>query len=495
MIWILSNYLQNEPFLKDYGELLIKFDFVAAILLSFFFYLFCLNFPTPKEISFKNKFIIYIPVLFLSILSFTDFVIKDIYFKNHTIQFNTGKAFWTYSLCLFFYTVGGLQSLIRKYKKSVGIERTQILFVLLGLFLTILISVPLNLILPQIIFIPLEIGRIGIYSFLFFCTFTAFAIIRHHLFEIKVILTEIFVASIGLILLIQAWMSNVFWQKVLNWSIFILFCIFGYYLIKATIGEIQKREQVERISRDLEKAYRELKKLDIAKSEFISIASHQLRTPLTAIKGYVSLIGDKAYGVFPSKMKKPLTNIYASVERLIKLVNDLLSISRIEAGKIKVEPEEFLLEELITDVLEELRNLAKAKNLYIRLEKQEEPCNKVFLDVAKIRQVILNIVDNGIKYTQIGGITITYGQDKDLCKIEIKDTGAGMTKSEISMLFKTFSRGVAGQKTWTEGAGLGLYIAKQFTEMHNGKIWVKSAGNKKGSTFYIELPIKYEEKI
>ena len=194
-------------------------------------------------------------------------------------------------------------------------------------------------------------------------------------------------------------------------------------------------------------------------------------------------------------MQKPLINIYSSVERLIKLVNDLLSISRIEAGKIKVEPEEFLLEELINDVVEELKNLAKAKNLYLERERIKAPLSKIFMDKAKIRQVILNIIDNAIKYTQTGGITINYKQDNGLCKIEIKDTGAGMTSAEISNLFKTFSRGVAGKRTWTEGAGLGLYIAKKFTEMHNGRIWVESAGKKKGSTFYIEIPIKYEQRI
>ena len=143
----------------------------------------------------------------------------------------------------------------------------------------------------------------------------------------------------------------------------------------------------------------------------------------------------------------------------------------------------------------QFRENPKAKKLYLKWEESKKPLVKVFLDRAKIRQVVLNIIDNAIKYTQTGGVTIGCKQKNGLCRLEIKDTGEGMTRAEISRLFKTFSRGAAGKRTWTEGAGLGLYIAKNFTEMHNGRIWVESTGKQKGSTFYIELPVKYEEKI
>lgn len=440
----------------------------------------------------KKKLVIfgYLVSFFLFISGFTPLFIRDV---EPELSFpwypKPGISYHIFVLMFFGLVIYSWYLMIKTIKKTTGIKNIQIKYVLIGTLIGFIGGSTSFFPVYDILIPPFGNILVAIYVI-----FISFAILRYHLFAIKVILTEILVGTIGLILFIQAWITEEFWTRFLNWGVLFLFLVSGYYLIKATIEEIRRREQIEKISKDLEKAYRELKKLDIAKSEFISIASHQLRTPLTAIKGYVSLITDKTYGAFLPKMRKPLSNIYSSVERLIKLVNDLLSISRIEAGKIKVEPEEFLLEELITDVLEELNNLAKAKNLYLKLEKQKEPYNKVFMDMSKIRQVILNIIDNGIKYTHKGGITITYSQDKSLCKIEIKDTGAGMTKSEISMLFKTFSRGSAGRRTWTEGAGLGLYIAKQFTEMHNGKIWVKSAGKKRGSTFYIELPVKYEEK-
>jgi len=253
---------------------------------------------------------------------------------------------------------------------------------------------------------------------------------------------------------------------------------------------IQRILNEEEIRKKLQKAYKELKKLDEAKTEFISIASHQLRTPLTAIKGYISLINEKIYGRPPKRMKRPLENICVSTERLIKLVGDLLNISRIEAGKVKLNIEKSQLEDIINSVVSELRTLAKEKKLYLKWKKPRKPLPKVLVDKDKIRQVVLNVIDNAIRYTERGGITIRYRKGNQISKLIISDTGEGMTKKEISNLFRSFTRGSTGQKTWTEGTGLGLYIAKKFLDLHNGKIWAKSPGRGKGSTFYIELPIE-----
>lgn len=251
--------------------------------------------------------------------------------------------------------------------------------------------------------------------------------------------------------------------------------------IKHTIFE-------EKVRLELQKAYKELKKLDEAKSEFLSIAAHQLRTPLTAIKGYLSLINERIYGEFPKKMQKPLDNIYSSSERLIKLVGDLLNISRIEAGKIKLNIEKFPLEDIIDSVVIELTPLANKKGLDLIWETPKKAMPKVLVDKEKIRQVVLNVIDNAIRYTKRGGATVRYRKGNKICRLIVSDTGEGMARKEIAELFKSFKRGSVGQRTWTEGTGLGLYISKKFVDLHQGKIWAKSPGKGKGSTFYIELP-------
>ncbi len=250
------------------------------------------------------------------------------------------------------------------------------------------------------------------------------------------------------------------------------------------------QEKVDFQTKELREAYEELQKLDKAKSEFVSIASHQLRTPLTAIKGYISMMLEKTYGKPPEKMEVPLKNIYLSNERLIKLVNDLLNVSRIEAGRIELKIEKTSLEEVISSIAEELKNEIKNRNLYLKFEKPQKPLPKISVDPDKIRQAIMNIIDNAIRYTNRGGIAVKTQILNTKYQIQISDTGEGMTKEEISHLFESFSRGTAGTRFWTEGAGLGLYVAKKFVEMHNGKIWAESPGRGKGSTFYIELKIR-----
>jgi len=262
----------------------------------------------------------------------------------------------------------------------------------------------------------------------------------------------------------------------------------SYSEIKGFSKKLER--EVEKATAELKEAYEELKKLDKAKSEFISIASHQLRTPLTAIKGYISMMREKLYGKPPEKMGKPLENIYISNERLIKLVNDLLNVSRIESGKMEMNLEKLSMEEMITSAIEELRNAAKEKNIYLKWEKPEKPLPKVLIDREKMRQVILNVVDNAIRYTERDGVTIKLKIENLKFKIIVQDTGAGLTKYELSKMFESFSRGAAGTRLYTEGVGLGLYVAKRFIEMHNGKIWAESKGKDKGSTFYIELPLK-----
>jgi signal transduction histidine kinase len=205
-----------------------------------------------------------------------------------------------------------------------------------------------------------------------------------------------------------------------------------------------------------------------------------------------------SYGKLGERPLKPLQNVYKSNERLIKLVNDLLSVSRIEAGRVELEFKEESIEDVISTVVEELGMEARKKGIDLKWQKPKEPLPKVLIDKEKFRQVILNVVDNAIRYTKSGYVAITAKSETRIPKsetqgkiiIEVKDTGEGLSKEEIAKLFESFSRASAGSRLWTEGAGLGLYVAKKFVEMHKGRIWAESEGKGKGATFCIELPMK-----
>ena len=486
--WIFSNLMVDTATKESSVLLWSKITIIGPTFIPVLLYFFSYHFPKKrKAIGLSRKILLFSPSLVLISLSLTSWNIKDVVLSPTSPPTVTpGPLYLFLFLYFLLYTCLTFSNLFKSYSKSNQIEKLQIKYVFSGGFVSIFLGILTNLIL--LFFGVSEAASFGPSSIIFFLLSTSYAIFKHRLFEIKTFLVELLILIITLILFTQILITQSFGGKILNTVVFLLFCIFGYQLIKATLQEIKRREQMERMAKKLEKAYKELKKLDVAKTEFVSIASHQLRTPLTAIKGYLSLIQEEAYGKFPKQMKKPIENTYVSTERLIRLVNDLLNISRIESGKVTAKVEKIYIEDIIESVINELQNLAEQKNIYIRWERPEKSSVKVLADKDQLRQVVLNLIDNAIRYTATGGVTITTELKDKNCRVKIKDTGPGMVEEEISQLFVSFSRGSVGRKASTEGTGLGLYIAKKFAEMQKGKVWAESLGKGKGSTFYIEIP-------
>ncbi len=251
---------------------------------------------------------------------------------------------------------------------------------------------------------------------------------------------------------------------------------------------IKLEKEVERATRDLRRANEQLKKLDAAKSEFISIASHQLRTPLTVIKGYISMMLEGNFGKLNKEEKASLDKVFESNERLIQLVENLLNISRIESGRMQFQFENGWLEKVVDSVIEELTLAAQRKGLRLDYIKPQQPLPQVKIDPEKIRQVIMNLIDNSIKYTKRGHITIKLELAGKKVRFIVADTGMGISSEDLANLFKKFSRGTGTSLVHTEGTGLGLYVARMMIEAHQGKVWAESAGTGKGSKFCFELP-------
>ncbi len=250
------------------------------------------------------------------------------------------------------------------------------------------------------------------------------------------------------------------------------------------------QKEVNRQTKNLRDANIRLEQLDKAKSEFISLASHQLRTPLSIIKGYISMMLEGAWGKITGKQKEHLERVYSSNERLIKLVEDLLTVSRIEAGRLEFDFQPLALDELTESMIKEFSQMTAKKGLYLKYIKPAKALPKVKADSLKIRQVIQNLIDNALHYTKEGGATIHLKAEKNNVRFSIEDTGIGISSEEQVTLFEKFSRGKEIARIHTEGTGLGLYLAAKLVEAHQGKIWVESEGKGKGSAFYFELPVK-----
>jgi len=201
------------------------------------------------------------------------------------------------------------------------------------------------------------------------------------------------------------------------------------------------------------------------------------------------MIQEGIYGRFSEEFNEILNKIYLSNTRLIDLVNSLLDISRIEMGRMEFKFEEIQIGKIIESIIEELSIQAKQKNLYLKFEKPKRPLPKIRADESKIRQVILNLIDNAIRYTEKGGVTIKVKNLISAIQISVRDTGIGLTPKEVESLFGMYARG-KGMSIFPEGAGLGLYVARKLLEAHLGRIWAESAGKNKGSTFYVDLPVR-----
>ena len=232
--------------------------------------------------------------------------------------------------------------------------------------------------------------------------------------------------------------------------------------------------------------------VDRLKSEFVATVSHELRTPMTAIKGYVELLLKGAVGALNPQQQRFLEIVQSNTERLSTLVNDLLDISRIEAGKIIFAPQAVRLAEIVEEVLQEARRVAEKEGRTMTFHSEvPEDLPPVWGDPERIRQILENLVSNGYRYTPDGGEVVVRARVvDDEVQVAVSDNGIGIPPSEQEHVFDRFYRGEHPLVMASAGTGLGLSIVRHLVEMHRGRIWVESTGVPgEGSTFTFTLPL------
>lgn len=224
------------------------------------------------------------------------------------------------------------------------------------------------------------------------------------------------------------------------------------------------------------------------KTEFVNIVAHQLRTPLSAIRWSVGfLLGGKATRL-NSQQYEQIELIQSNVKRLIRLVDDLLDVSRVEQGRIVLKKEKIDLGELAKEMIEQYSSYARASDISLKL-KAEKKLPLISADSEKIKIVLQNLIDNAIRYSKKSGkVQIKLSKENGYIKCEVKDNGVGIPKNEQKYIFRKFFRSSNILRRQTRGTGLGLFITKAFINLHNGRIGFKSEENK-GSVFWFELPI------
>ncbi len=247
--------------------------------------------------------------------------------------------------------------------------------------------------------------------------------------------------------------------------------------------------RIDHATNRLRLANRHLKELDHAKDEFISMASHQLRTPLTTIKGYLSMMQEGDAGKLTKAQEEFVGYAFGSSERMVNLISDLLNVSRLSAGRFLIQTKPTDMAAMISDEVRQLQTHATAKNLKLIFEPPVKNLPLAEVDDNKTRQVIMNFIDNAIYYTKQGEVRVILKQSGDRIRLEVRDTGIGVPDSAKRKLFSKFFRADNAQIVRPDGTGLGLYLAKRVIEDQGGTIIFNSEEGK-GSTFGFELPLK-----
>ena len=486
IITVITEILFKDSFLKILST---RIGFAATIWVAFFIYRFFCYFPIKNDKFFKWKFYATFIISFaLSVLAiFTAFMLKTIESMPSGAERDVfGPGYYVFVGYFVIYFVFAVYSFISKFSRMDALQITQSKFILTGIAISVSLSLTTNLFLPKILNDNIAV-QFGPATLIFFAILTTYAILKHRIFNLKIITAEFSTATMMTFFIVRLFISINTADFLANLLSVLVVGTAGILLTKSIFKEVRQKENFELISKSLETTNKKLEQIDTARREFLSFASHQLRAPMTVIKGYANLIVDKNYLDNPERAKPILYKIINSTDQLDRLIKNFLDARAIEEGKMNYSFEPIDFVSLASSVVDEFKSLAADKNLSLSFN-SVKPVITVNSDQMKLRQVVQNLIENAIKYTDNGFVKITIEDKGNSVLFVIADSGRGVSPQIKDRLFEQYVREKEGDHE-IQGTGLGLYIAKEIIYAHNGKIWVESEGENKGSRFYIELPI------
>lgn len=495
VVWSVGINLYIQPGVTNLTYLVSKINYIAAVFISVFFFYFAYLFKTEERVIPKKFF--WLSGMSISLLIFliispgmeNGLIVSEITEKGAAKLETFGSLYPLFVLTIAVYFFSGLGTLIFKYRKNVGAVSKQLRYIILGTGVSILLGITTNIALPNLGIYGFDwLGPAGTFIMI---GFTFIAIRVHGLWDLKLVAIEMFIGLIGITLILQIMVEESTLNRTVNGIIFGIVLIFSYFLIRNLLREREVREQMERLAANLADANAKLKEIDIEKSDFVSITSHQFRTPLTIIKGYTSMLLEGSFGIIRDKTQyRVIKQMFRASQRLVLIIDEYLNVSRIEKKEMRYNFKLLDLRKEVEEAIEHFKITIQEENMRFAFNTDISDTFIVRADKIKIQQVFRNIIDNAIKYTQPGGsitITLARAEKEGLICFSVKDDGIGMQKEIMDRLFEKFSRAKGVSKLHTEGRGLGLYIARQMVEAHGGRIWAESEGKNKGSTFHVEF--------
>lgn len=473
--WMIGNFLADNSQISNLFW--TRITYLASTLIAPVLLYLAMIFPDKKtDLSNISKTLIFFPAFILTLLLFfTNYLVSGIEKFSWGINIITGNLYFLYPIYFVSYFLTASIILFKKFKVSKDIQRVQLQYFITGLAISLVIGTLANSLIPFVTG-SYEVSKYGPYGIIFFVIFTTYAILKHHLFNIKVIAAELFSSLIVLVSFIRIFTFQSQAELIGNVILFVAVVIFSIFLVKGVLSEVRQREEIQRLNERL--------------NDFIAFANHELRAPITTFAGYIQMLLDGTYGIFTPQATDVFQQLQAQTQNMKILVETFLDFNKIEQNKFEITPKPTQLEDIISECIKSMQTFAEKKGLKLEFKKPEKPLPKVMVDLFKIQDVFLNLLSNAIKYTLKGRVTVSIGQKGDEVITTIEDTGIGIKKEDLENLFTKFERGKGLAKTTAEGSGIGLYIAKKIVDLHNGRIWAESEGEEKGSRFRVGVKVE-----
>lgn len=325
------------------------------------------------------------------------------------------------------------------------------------------------------------------FSGIFFVILLAIAVAQYQFASAKVLIAEMFTFLVSLIFLADIMLSRGVGELIFRTVMLGVFIYFGAQMIRTVRLEIHRREEIQKLATELEKSNVTLRALEELESTMIGIATHQIRGPLGGIRGYLTMFKEGDLGPVTGKQKDILSLNLNVLSRLLNAVETFLDITKLQSGKILLQPDVVDLDELVLGITREFEVPMQQRSLSFTYTCAAPKPVMVKVDPEKLKHVIFNLIDNAHKYTEKGGVKVSLRIEDQEAIVSVTDTGMGIAPEDVPRLFGKFERG--SLVVDRGGSGLGLFVVKMLTEMQGGRVWVCSPGTKRGTTFSVAFPL------
>ena len=482
-LFIISAFLENKPDIVglENVEKFLRLDFTFGLLFFYYWFKFCVAF-TKNPLGGKSyqwfQWFLRIKIAFLLFLVLaTERIITNVAFDG-VILFEPGPVWGPYGYSILLYSLGGIALLVKNRiqaaKKKDRILARQLDFIIYGFIISVGSGLFIFLFLQTFFTISVAVSNLGLYIVMFLGVFSAYAMSRYNLFQLKLVAAHVLVPVLATSALLNVFTNVTGTQEVVVDSIlFVFITLFGILLIRGFNKEIDARERTEGLLLRLR--------------NFVSFATHELRGPIANFRGAVDMIQKGDFGDVPGDMKSILRDLFIEADGMGLTVDMFLNLNKIDSEGFVLSAKEQDIRPLLQAVVDQSQHQAAQKGVTLTSELPEESIRLSF-DFFKLQHVLKNVLENSIKYNnKHGTVHLGFEDSADTFVIRIEDTGVGMDADTLAEVFTKYERGRGKERTSIEGHGIGMWLSKKIVDMHGGAIAAESDGPGKGSVFTISL--------